>query len=273
MQYVMFTKHLEGRSIPEIVDALTSVGVAGADLCVRSGYPVNPENIHQALPEASRIFAEEGLSIPLVTAPGDFNHTGLDYAEKYYAACGEAGVGQIKIGYWHWSPDSHYWDEVDRVRKVLDGFQRLSENTGVKTVVHNHSGHSMGLNSSSIMNLVRGFDPEHIGVFADVGHLSICGEPIDMALDIVRDYLAVMSFKDLIRVPQKQEGRKSWGVDVVRIGTGFGDWGTVLKTLRSMHFEGPISMHSEYGGEPVDTVIDLARTDMRFIKSCDAMIS
>ena len=92
MQYVMFTKHLGGRSIPEIVEALTSVGVSGADLCVRSGYPVNPENIHQALPEASRIFAEEGLSIPLVTAPGDFNHTGLDYSEKYYAACGEAGV-------------------------------------------------------------------------------------------------------------------------------------------------------------------------------------
>jgi len=25
-------------------------------------------------------------------------------------------------------------------------------------------------------------------------------------------------------------------------------------------------MHSEYGGEPVDTVIDLARSDMRYIK-------
>ena len=44
----------------------------------------------------------------------------------------------------------------------------------------------MGLNSSAVMNLVEGFDPQHVGVFADPGHLSIVGEPIDMALDIVK---------------------------------------------------------------------------------------
>ena len=92
MQYVMFTKHLEGRSIPEIVEALTSVGVSGADLCVRSGYPVNPENIDRALPEAAKQFADAGLCIPLVTAPGDFYRPDIDYADRYYAACGEAGV-------------------------------------------------------------------------------------------------------------------------------------------------------------------------------------
>jgi sugar phosphate isomerase/epimerase len=266
MQFIMFTKHLEGRSIHEIVEAVKWVGVTGADLCVRSGYPVNPDNIEQALPEAAQIFADEGLNIPLVTAPGDFNHTGTDYADRYYSACGEAGVRHIKIGYWGWSPDLHYWTEVDRVRKVIDGFQVLSEKTGVKTVIHNHSGHSMGLNSSSVMNLVKGYDPAHIGVFSDVGHLSMCGEPIDMALDIVRDYLAVMSFKDLVREPNRKEGKKTWGMDVVRLGTGFGDWETVVRTLKKMNFEGPISMHSEYGGEPVDTVIDLARSDMRYIK-------
>ena len=47
---------------------------------------------------------------------------------------------------------------------------------------------SMGLNSSSVMNLVKGFDPKHVGVFSDPGHLSICGEPIEMALNI-RHYI------------------------------------------------------------------------------------
>ncbi len=266
MQSIMFTKHLEGRSIPQIAEALKSVGVTGADLCVRAGYPVNPDNIHTALPEAARVFQDNGLSIPLVTAPGDFFRPDIEYADRYYAACGEAGVSNIKIGYWHWASDhTDYWSEVDVVRRHLEGFTTLSRKTGVRTVVHNHSGHSMGLNSSSAMNLVKGFDPALIGVFSDVGHLSVCGEPIDMALNIVKEYLAVIAFKDFAPIRKDVNGKHRWGIDVVRMGSGLGDWRTALKTLQKMNFTGPVDFHSEYGGEPVDTVIDLARSDVRFI--------
>ena len=267
MKFIMFTKHLEGLSVPEISVALNSVGVTGADLCVREGYPVNPSNITKALPEAVKIMKEEGLSIPLVTSPGDFNSIKLDYVENYFHACGENGVKFIKLGYWHWKPNQDYWKEIDRVRKELEGFEALSAKTGVKTIIHNHSGHSMGLNSSAMMHVIKGFDPKNVGVFGDVGHLSICGEPIDMALNIVKDYLAVMSFKDLIKVPILIDNKRSWSIDVVRLGTGFADWKQTLTTLQNQGFVGPVSMHSEYGGVPVDTVIDLARMDLRFIKN------
>ena len=42
MKYIMFTKHLQELDIPGIINALKSVGVAGADLCVRPGYPSQP---------------------------------------------------------------------------------------------------------------------------------------------------------------------------------------------------------------------------------------
>ena len=64
MKYIMFTKHLEGLDVAGIMDALKSVGVEGADLCVRPGYPVNPENAEKQLPAAAKQFADEGLSIP-----------------------------------------------------------------------------------------------------------------------------------------------------------------------------------------------------------------
>ena len=112
MKFIMFTKHLEGLEIPEIMKSLKSAGVEGADLCVRPGYPVNPENVDKALPEAARRFTGEGLCIPLVTTPGDFVTPSVDYADRLYAACGKAGVGHIKLGYWHWSPDNDYWEEV-----------------------------------------------------------------------------------------------------------------------------------------------------------------
>jgi sugar phosphate isomerase/epimerase len=262
MKFIMFTKHLEGLEIPDIITALQSVGVSGADLCVRPGYPVNPENATEALPAAAKQFAAAGLSIPLVTTPGDFLDPGQEETRRVYAAAGEAGVENIKLGYWHWhAEDGGYWAQVDFIRKQLDGFAKLSAQYGPRTCIHNHSGTSMGLNSCAVMNLVKGFDAQHVGVFADTGHLSIVGEPIDMALDIVKSHLAVIAFKDLARSPGMRGGR------VVRMGKGFVDWETAVNTLQTIGFSGPVSFHSEYSGEPVDTVIDLARIDVRFIQS------
>ena len=73
MQFIMFTKHLEGLEIPDIITALQSVGVSGADLCVRPGYPVNPENATEALPAAAKQFADAGLSIPTRHNTGRFS--------------------------------------------------------------------------------------------------------------------------------------------------------------------------------------------------------
>ncbi len=149
---------------------------------------------------------------------------------------------------------------MDDILKKLEKFSQLSEKYGPKTCIHNHSGRSMGLNSNGVMHLVKNFDPEYVGVFADTGHLSICGEPIDMALDIVSEYLSVMAFKDLVRFPGGRGG------GVARMGKGFVDWKLTLKTLKKLNFDGPISFHSEYN-EPVETVIDLARIDVRFINA------
>jgi sugar phosphate isomerase/epimerase len=267
MQFIMFTKHLLGLDLPQIVDALHSVGVAGADLCVRPGYPVNPENAPSALPAAAARFASAGLSIPLVTTPGDFTRPDVDVAERLYAACGEAGVEYIKLGYWHWAPGHSYWAEVAAIRQALDRFQELSRRYGVRTCLHNHSGYSMGLNSSAVMHLVQGFDPRYVGVFADPGHLSIVGEPIEMALDIVREYLSVVAFKDLARQRVVRDGQVAWQTQVVRLGHGFGDYPAALRTLVRMGYDGPVSFHSEYSGEPVETVIDLARIDVRYVRA------
>jgi sugar phosphate isomerase/epimerase len=86
-----------------------------------------------------------------------------------------------------------------------------------------------------------------------------------MALDIVRSHLCLVAFKDLARqrsLSITQQGAPSGGV--VRMGQGFVDWPAVIATLKRLDFAGPVSFHSEYSGEPVESVIDLARIDVRF---------
>lgn len=265
--WIMFTKHLEGWDLGKIICGLKRAGVEGADLCVRPGYPVTPENAPKELPAAARRFADEGLSIPLITTPGDLVDPGVDYAAPLWDACAEAGVKLVKLGYWQMEEDG-YWPTLDRCRKRLEGFAKLAEKTGVKPIVHNHSGATMGLNSAAVMNIMSGFDPKLVGVFGDVGHLSIVGEPYPMAFSMVRDYVCAFAFKDLVK--QKfmgADGNPFWAIDVWPLGMGFGNFPLVMKLLKDMSFAGPISFHCEYSRLPADSVIDQCRIDTRFIQA------
>lgn len=264
--WIMFTKHLTGWGLEQIIDGLKHAGVEGADLCVRPGYPVNPENAKTELPKAAKMFADNGLCIPLITTPGDFTEAGIDYAEPLLEACAEAGVKLVKLGYWYME-EGGYWATIDRCRQRLEGFAKLAEKTGVKPIVHNHSGSTMGLNSCSVMNIMKGFDPRLVGVFTDVGHLSIVGEPYPMALDIVKDYMSALAFKDLVRQRYVRDGKSEWRIDMFPLGMGFGNFPQVMQILKDTNFGGPISFHCEYANLPPDSVVDQCRIDVRYMKS------
>jgi sugar phosphate isomerase/epimerase len=273
MQFIMFTKHVQEYTIPKLVSALKSADMNGADLCVRPGYPVTPENAEKELPKAAKAFAEEGLSIPLVTTPGEFTEPGDRAAKSLFAACGKAGVGLIKLGYWGYRADKDYWAMLDSCRKKLDGFAKLAEKAGVKAVVHTHSGSTMGLNASAAMRLVDGFDPKLIGIFADPGHFAITGEPPAMAFNIIKKYAACFAFKDTVKLPVERDGRTIYWMHTRRLGDGFVDWYQAVKTIFDLKLDKlPISIHCEYEGEPADSVVDLARVDLRYVKRLVAQI-
>jgi len=71
MPYIVFTKHLKELSVEQLIEAMKAIGADGVDLCVRPGYPVNPDNASEALPRAAEAFRAAGLSIAMVTTPTD----------------------------------------------------------------------------------------------------------------------------------------------------------------------------------------------------------
>jgi sugar phosphate isomerase/epimerase len=261
---ILFTKHFRSLSINELVETIKNVGAEGADLCVRPGYYVEPENIDK-LQEVVRIFKDEGLSIPMITTPTDFVEPDNPVVEKVFSGCREAEINIIKIGYWYMEKDG-YWKTIEKIRKKIEKFLKLCEKYNVKILVHNHSGGTMGLNSSSVMNIVKGFNPKYIGVFLDPGHLSLVGEPLPMAVDIVKDYLSAVAVKDIIRERIFINGKRKWQMRIVPLGEGFVDWETLIKLLIEMKFDGPISIHSEYSEFDLETLIDQTKIDIRYFK-------
>lgn len=250
MKRVMFTKHIQDFSLPQIVKSLKHIGMDGADLCTRTGFPVNPENCETAMPEAAKRFADEGMGIELCTGPGDFTDPKAEYAERLFAACAEAGVGRIKLGYFKFAPGEDYMAKVAGAAKALDGFEALAGKFGVKAVYHTHCGLALGLNTAATMELVRGRDPQCVGVFLDTGHLSICGEPIPLAVAMAGEYLSCVALKELAFDKAPGTLSESPRARVMPFGYGNVDWPAACKALKAAKFGGPVSFHGEYHYAP-----------------------
>ncbi len=264
--YIVFTKLVREFGIPELIQMVREVGADGMDLCVRDGYPVNPGNVREALPRAMKQIAGAGQVVPLVTAPTSLTRSADVVAEPMFAACHDAGVGHLKLGYWAFSREKPYWDQVDAARKELDGFAKLAMRFGVRACIHTHSGSNLGLNSSAAMHLAQGYNPAQVALYLDPGHLSLCGEPLDMAFSIARGHLALVAVKDA-RWDAQNGARKA---HFVPIGEGHVDWAAMYVAMNRIGFGGALSLHSEYEGLSREKWTAQTKADLAGLRAIEA---
>jgi sugar phosphate isomerase/epimerase len=258
---IIFTKHLKELSIAQLVEALKSAGADGADLCVRPGYPVNPENAPEALPGAAEAFRAAGLSVPLVTAPTDLTEASVPYVEGLFRACAEAGVPLLKLGYWP-APTEGYWGAVESMRADVAAFAELGARYHVKPCLHTHSGANLGLNAAALMHVLRSFSPQEVGAYLDVGHLAVCGEPPALAFAMAAEWLAVIGIKDMDRV-KEGTGTKT---RTVRMGEGFVNWPEVVAWLVQHDFGGPLTFHCEFPAAGTEDLLRQAEREIGHVR-------
>jgi sugar phosphate isomerase/epimerase len=268
MDYIFFSKMLQDQSIEQLIESLQGMGADGVDFTVRPGYPVHPDNVAEALAPAAQAIRAAGLSIPMVTTPGDFTNPALPYAEPLFRACGEADIRLVKLGYWSF-PGSGYWKAVDRMKADVEGFARLGEKYGVKPCLHTHSGNCLALNASALMHVLREFSPEQVGAYLDPGHLALCGEPLPMAFDMAADWLALVAIKDSIKV-RREDGSVRNGF--LPLGEGFVDWKQMLQWLIAHDYAGPLSFHSEFPSESIEYLLEQTRKDIAYLRELERQV-
>ena len=144
----------------QMIEFIRRVGLDGADLAVRPGYPVNPSNVATELSPAARAFADASLVVPLLTAPGNMTDPNDPAAERLFAAAGENRVQAIKIGYFRFG--GNFRKDLDRARAALAGFAKLAEKHNVRACYHTHSGTYIGsnggLSKSSLRTICSAWD-------------------------------------------------------------------------------------------------------------------
>ena len=246
MKIVLTSKFFSSLSVGQLGEKAKELGYDGIDLFVRPGNPVDPDNAIDALPEAIKIWRAQGLVCPLVTAPVTMIDPEAPEVDRMYAACAEAGVPHLKIGFWRFDEGDDYWEVVDRARSRLEAFVKLSERYGVQTCYQSHSGPFIGSNCAGLMHLIRDFPPKYVGALPDIGHLALDGEDWAMGLGMIRDYLSIVGIKDAFYAPQPEGSSPAYIPRFTKVGQGCVDWRRCLEALRALGFDGPLSVSTEY---------------------------
>lgn len=266
MQLIMFSKMLKEKSIEQLAELGNAMGLDGFDMAVREGYPVNPDNVGDALPQAMQTLRQVGLDIPMVTGEGGLLEPDDPAARPILGAMAEAGVRFLKLGYFRVKPgDNDYWSQVDRVRRAFEGWQKLAAEYEVKVCYHTHSNRCMGLNAGCLMHLLHDFDPTRLGAYIDTAHLRTEGEEFALAVDIVRPYLSVVAVKDAMLVREEKDGHGSTKRTIVPAGQGMCDFTAVFQSLDAAGFDGPVSVHCEFECEG-DEFLATARREAAFFR-------
>lgn len=250
---IVFSKHFKEMSPPQLVETAHALGCDGYDLCVRPGYPVNPDNAADKLVETAELFRRNGLDIPMVTGNFDLLWPDHPTAEPILAAMNAADVRLIKLGYYRFDPvEADYWAEVDRIRSGFDRWQELARKYDVTVCYHTHSNRCMGLNCGMLAHLIHGFDPRRIGAYLDAGHLLREGEEFAVGAAIVGEHLRIVAVKDVLLSRADKNGHGSTSSFMALAGQGMVDWTAVFETLVRIGFDGPVSVHCEFAADEAE---------------------
>jgi len=274
MKLMMFSKPLQTMSIAEAGRVIRDLGFEGVDLTVRPGGHVLPEDVRDSLPVAVRTLADLGLQVPLITTA--ITAADEPYAADIFKAAAEAGVPEIKLGYWRYQGFGTFRQAMDAIARQLDGIEELARRTGVRANIHTHSGDFMSASPFIVWYWIKDRDPAAIGAYVDAGHIVVEGgvSTWKMALDLLRDRITLLAVKDMgwQQVEDSSLGKKRWVARVMPLDQGVVPWPEVFTCLREIGFDGWVSVHSEYRGShswrdlTVEELIEQTRKDLRYLR-------
>lgn len=247
MQIIRFTKFWNHLDVHGLGQQAQTLGYDGLDLAVRDGHAISPTNVVADLSEAVQSWKDVGIECPMISAGTSLTNPTDPETIALFEAAATADIPRIKIGYFTYTPGDVFDESWTHSRRMLEGFEKLSQSTGVQTLYHTHSGRCLGSNCAGLRHLLEGYEPIHIGAYVDLGHLAINGEDVQMGLPMLRDRLSVVGAKDAhhIRDPRPQP-RAAFADKFVLLGQGAAEWPEAIALLKSWGFSGPLTIHTEY---------------------------
>ncbi len=259
-KFAVFVKPWKTLPIPELGEFIKGIGFDWIELPVRPGFPCEPEDIEQSLPQAVAQLAETGVQVLNVTVALPLDD------ERLYAACAKANVPMNRVIFSR--RDMSYWEAEAEARRQLEAAIPLCEQYGLQIGIQNHVGGSLPVNEMGLYHLVKDYDPKYVGAIWDAGHNGLAGMDPEPALEVVESHLCVVNLKNAYwrRVNGPEAEVADWQVYWTSGRQGRASWPGVAAKLKAMNYQGPICLTAEYSDE--HAVNRLIGEDLAFAKAC-----
>lgn len=262
----IFTKCLQFLDFDELAEVLARLGFDGADLTVRPGGQVLPENVKTDLPRAIKALRKNGVDSEMITTK--INDPNDPETIQILQTMADLGIQFYRMGYLSYNENKSVIQNLDAHKKTFEKLEKLNREFGVTGNYQNHSGTRVGGPVWDLYHLLKDRDPKYIGVQYDVRHATVEGGnswPIGMKL--LAPWIGTTDIKDFVW--SKDSGGK-WNVKNVPLGDGMIDFDKYFKLYKSFDIQAPVSIHYEYdlgGAEHGDKNPTMSKEDIfRWLK-------
>lgn len=237
----VFTKCLQYLDYDKVGLTLAETGYDGADLSVRPGGHVLPENVKKDLPRAVKAFQKVGVSTPMmVTSIVDAKDK---FTEPILAAAADLGIKYYRMGYLDYDKSKTIPQNIDFHRKTFEELEKINRKYGIHGSYQNHSGNRVGGPVWDLYLLIKDSDPKYIGVQYDIHHAIYEGaQSWTVGMDLVAPWISSCPIKDFFW--QKTENK--WANREVPLGEGMVNFDAFLKKYKELNLTGPFTLHLEY---------------------------
>lgn len=266
-----FSKHLQFLDYAEAADACLQAGMNGADLTVRPGGHVLPENVERDLPRAVKAFRDAGLTIEMmasgITDPED------PLTEKVLRTASEQGIKYYRLDYYRYDHGASMTENLERIRVQMSGLAKLNEKYRIHGAYQNHAGSNFGAPVWDLWEVLKDMDPRWTGCQYDIRHATAEGNRAwPLGLRLLKDYIRCLVIKDF-----KWGERDGRAYEVnVPVGEGIVDFPSYFTLLKELGIQGlPITIHLEYPMFPEEDMttaqqkakaIELMKQDLNALK-------
>ena len=238
----LFSKHLQWLDFDKMADAIAATGFDGADLTVRPGGHVEPENVERDLPKAVEAFAKRDKKIYMITS--SINSADDPVTVKIIKTCSELGIKRYRMDWSYYDNAKTVEENIAIIKTKLSKLAELNERYSISGEYQNHSGIAanrvyFGGAIWDIALVLKEINSKWLGVQYDVYHATVEGANAwPIGLKFICPFIRSIVIKDFEWINTKSES--------VPLGKGRVDFKQYFSILKEQNIAVPVSVHLEY---------------------------
>jgi L-ribulose-5-phosphate 3-epimerase len=273
----IFSKHLQWLDYQQMAKALVEIGFDGADLTVRPGGHVLPENVEEDLPKAAEALEKEGKKIYMITTAID--NPDDPVTEKILKTASSLNIRHYRMGWGHYPNDMTVEEAVNIMQARLTRLAMLNEKYSISGEYQNHSGVAndgiyFGGAIWDIAYVLKKINSIWLGSQYDIYHATVEGANTwPVGLKFISPFIRSIDIKDFKWIEKNGKTIS----ETVPLGQGMVDFKKYFSLLKEYKLNVPVSLHYEYplGGAEngakeltikKDIVISAMRKDLLTLK-------